>query len=290
MKLAYALLASVASAVDVCTNCTAECNNDQSVTITIPYHRTAEILSLTYGDCNVTSAGVRGADAQLSDNSFSISLDMASCNMDSKLRSLDYDASVTDIVVGVNSQTMQLEFSRFQFDTFCSYDDTYVVEFNYGNLTTDEQLFNETGGEIGYVFSIDACAAQDCDPNAFLTQLSTNKGGEMIYLALRTTSSHFDQSTKKYAPTDCKVEETTTSGLEYTLFTTADSAGCTNTDIGFAISYDAASNQWEFEHVLFLLGSQETSSFKLVCNVVVCDYDKVSSLCNTAATSCGTSY
>jgi len=288
MKLAYALAIAGVSAIDVCTDCDAECMDDQTVTITIPYHRSASILSLTYGNCTVDSVGVRGADAQLGDNSFEISLDMASCNMDSKLRSLEYDASVTDIVVGKESQGMTLEFSRFQFNTFCSYDDTYIVEFEYGNLTTDDQMFSGSGGDIGYAFSIDACSNSTCEE--LITELSTNKGGEMIYLALRTTSAHFDEATKKFAPIECKVQETTTVGLEYTLFTTADSAGCTNDDIGFAISYDAEQNQWEFEHVLFLLGAFETSTFKLVCSVVVCDYDQVDTLCNTAATSCSTSW
>lgn len=291
MKLAIAsILAASATATDwsnaaVCSDCNATCNDDQTLTIVIPYTRTAQILDLEYGNCNASSAGVTNT-AQAGDNSFTVNFDMARCDMDSRLRAIEYDQTVANIKIGMSSNGMQLEFARYQFNTWCSYDDTYEVIFDYGTLTTDKQTFNETGGEIGYVFLIQA---YDSAYNAVVSS-PTNKGGEMIYLSMTTNSSHFDTATKKFAPVDCAVQDMDNVGLNYTLFTTDSNAGCTNSDISFSISYNESDNSWRFEHVLFLLGNHEQSTFRLVCNVVVCDYDNVSSSCNDIAGFCGTSY
>lgn len=286
MKLVVGILAAIAAVnASTCADCTATCNTDQTLTITIPYHRTASILSLEYGTCNSTSVGVRGADSQnATDNSFEVILDMAACDMDSKLRTLEYNQTVTNIRIGVDSDGAELEFSRYEFDSWCSYNDTYEIVFNYGTLSTDGQTFNETGGEIGYKFEIKACAEATC---ANFTDEYSKKGGETITLAIQTTSDHWDSDTKKFAPVDCTVKDTD-NDLTYILFSTGSADECNNTDVAFDIEY--SNGKWIFSHILFLLGSYESSTFQLVCNVVVCDATQTDSKCNGIAGFCGTSY
>lgn len=283
LSVGLAALFGLSHAATNCTECTATCNTDQTVDITIPYHRVAMILSLSYGSCDITSDDVR---VEQDDDTFefTVKLDAAKCDMDGKLRTLEYDSTVADIRVGANSTGIELEFSRFQFNTWCSFNDTYQISFDYGTLSTDDQFFNETGGEIGYAFIIEACTNSTCEE--YSTDFET-KGGEQIHLGLHCTSSHFDYTTKKFAPTGCMVKDVNNT-LEYTLFGTADAEACTNDDVEFAIAY--SNMVWMFEHVLFLLGNYESSTFQLTCTVIVCDYDQTDSKCNKIATACGTSY
>lgn len=282
------LIASLAAVygAEECTDCTATCGEDQTVQITIPYDRNAEILGLEYGSCNATSDGVRGTEQDSVTKDFEITLSMDDCGMGGTLRALEYDQTVANIRVGVKSNDMELEFTRYQFNTWCSYNDTYEIVFDYGTLTTDDQHFNQTGGEIGYKFSIAAC---DDDKCGNYTTESNQKGGSMIKLGIHTTSSHFDTDSKKFAPTGCAVKDTGNS-LEYQLFGTDSNTTCTNDDVSFDIAYEPSNNHWIIDHILFLLGSYDSSTFQLVCSVVVCDYDQADSRCNDVATNCGTSY
>lgn len=285
MKLIFAsLFAAAAYAADPCDDCEATCNDDQSITISIPYDREAAVLSLDYGNCNKSADGVR-IEQNTTTNEFTITLQMADCDMDSTLRTIDYDQSVTDIRIGVDSQGQELEFSRFQFNTWCSYDDTYEVEFNYGTLSSDVQEFNETGGNIGYAFTISACVTSSCNSYISSSADQPAKGGDLIYLGLYTTSAHWDADTKKFAPINCTISDTT-NDIDYVLFDSESSDSCHNDDVGLYMWYNNTASRWEFNHILFLLGSYESSTFSLKCNIVVCDYDSSSSQCNDVMDNC----
>lgn len=288
MKHIFAASALVATALggDIVplSEFSAICHDDNTLSVYVPFDRTASILELNYGSCSVDSAGVSNL-AQASDFSFNVTLNMADCDMDNTTAALGY-LQVADLRVGRSSVdittnvTTELSFATFDLDSFCSIVEEYDVVFSYGNLTVVEKNLTEIDGNATISFSINA---YDSTYNTSGVDHST-VAGNRIYLGLIVTSSGFNYAEREFAPVHCTIEDTLF-GFTYTLFNNEITDGCTNNDVDLLVDYNSGKNMWQIEHILFLLGDTDESTFTLKCKVIVCDIDAVSQ-CDTIKTKC----
>ena len=249
-------------------NFTASCNDDATLTIDIPFDREAEVLELNYGSCDKSSDGVT-IDAQNTDFSFHITLDLASCEMDSTLRAIEL-AQQADVRIGRSSVEIgtdvvhELTFATFDINSFCSVTDTYEVVFDYGNLTVHSETFTESAGEVNLTFAIQAYDDSFTNPD----NSHSTTAGELIYLGI-TIVSAFNYAEREFAPETCTIHDTL-NNFQYTMFHNSVTGGCSNPDIELVIGYDDQTNMWQMTHVLFLLGDFDESTFLLKCTMKVC--------------------
>merc|ERR1719499_1112890 len=94
-----------------------------------------------------------------------------------------------------------------------------------------------------------------------------------------TANANFDHaenfdaaSGKAFVPTKCFVADST-SNKNFTLFDTGASE-CSNDIIDLVINYDDDAHVWQFQHTLFLLDNDSSSTYSLTCDVTVCDMSK----------------
>jgi hypothetical protein len=258
---------------------TATCNDDNTITVDLTYDdHTVDILSATYGSCNETVINRDGASDQ---SSYTFTLDPAACDMEDKLRTLDYNQTA-NFVVGRKDGDTEIVFATFEIDSYCSYQAEYTVTFNYGPVDATNYDFDQSGGLISLNFYIQSMnSAFDAE------ETPSNTAGDTIYLKLQlnsTANADFDDaanmdatSGKNFVPTMCMVTDGTNN---YTLFDA--SSKCTNDFIDLDINYNAGSGQsWEISHTLFLLDDERQSSYTLSCTVLVCDMSQ-GSACKTA--------
>jgi len=175
--------------------------------------------------------------------------------------SLVYTTSGELTVGKTTGKGQKLKFSSYNVAIDCALDAEYSVTFDYGTLSAASHLFDEAMA-VGLTFNMSVYDA------SYTTALSTapSQAGKTIYLGLKIDESHNLGDHITFAPKSCQVTDGTTN---YTLFDTANS--CENSQIDLEMSYDGASKLWKFQHILFLIDSDATSSYTLTCQVVVCD-------------------
>ena len=108
----------------------------------------------------------------------------------------------------------------------------------------------------------------------------------LIYETVVSLNVDFDHATsmsastgKVFVPIKCSVEDTNSN--RYTMFSTS-SNKCQNSAIDLSLTYNAGSSQsWYISHTLFLLNNEDSSSYTLSCNILVCDVQNVGA-CQTA--------
>lgn len=261
------------------------CHDDNTLSIYFPFTKTAEILEINYGTCNVSSAGVSNT-AQAMNLSFNVTLDMTLCGMDESTAALEYlqvanmrvGRSSVDITTGI---TTELSFATFHLDSKCSVTEEYEIVFNYGNLTVVEDNLTEIDGNATVSFIIQAYDSGYSSPGFSHSTVA----GETIYLGLTVTSNGFNYNQREFVPAQCTVEDSLY-GFSYTLFSAETAGGCANSDVDLTVGYDETTYMWQFSHTLFLLGDTDESTFVLTCKVLVCDID-AASRCDAIRTECG---
>jgi hypothetical protein len=250
------------------------CNNDNTITINIPYEKKASILKFTYGTCNEGNQDFSTAqDPNTFD--FRITLDVERCGMDGVLRTLDYNQTAF-IVVGRKQGDFDLIFSDYTIEAYCSYADRYVVRFSYGELEMEHAVWNETAGTVNLTFAIDSYNA-----NFSKKAVASKIGGDMIHLGLSVTSAGFSHDRIKYAPTKCTVYEVGHRETFFTLFDTAST--CKNDVIDLSVAF--VNDIWQISHILFLLDSKRSSTYELECQVIACDAGRADA-CNAVVNAC----
>merc|ERR1719219_2495455 len=92
----FLLASALAALVSATNDITATCNADNTITVDLTYDdHTVDILSATYGTCDETTIN----RDNLSDrSSYTFTLDPASCDMEDKLRTLDYNQTASFVV------------------------------------------------------------------------------------------------------------------------------------------------------------------------------------------------
>jgi len=261
----------------------ATCNDDNTITVTIDYDQDSSILSASYGSCNETD--MRGAD--VSDvKTWDVTLDPASCDMESKLRNLVYNQTAT-FTVGRKDGNFELVFATFEVDSYCNYTSEYTVTFAYGPVNADVYDFTDSGGLLGLNFYISSFGN-----GSYVNEAApSNSAGDTIYLKIAlnaTLNADFDHAAdmnastgKVFVPTKCEVEDD--SSNSYALFD-VNGQKCTNDIIELSMTYNSGDPQsWYMEHTLFLLNSESSSSYTLSCNILVCDAERITA-CKNAAT------
>lgn len=248
------------------------CNHDNTITVTINYDQDSSILSASYGSCNKTD--IRGADAS-NVQAWDLTLDPASCGMESKLRSLIYNQTA-EFTVGRKDGNTEVKFATFEIDSYCNYTSEYTVSFDYGPVNADSYDFTDSGGLLGLNFYIASYSSRSYNVKAE----SSTQAGETIYLKLAlnaTLNADFDHAVnmnattgKVFVPKKCAVTDDNSNS--YTLFDTNGSNKCSNAHIDLSITYNSGDPQsWYIEHTLFLLNDEDRSNYRLSCNVLVCD-------------------
>jgi len=264
---------------------TVTCNDDNTIAVTIEYDNVADILELTYGTCNENSDGIKGADSQNSENGWDLAFNVTACGMDSKLRTLEYEQNAK-VRVGRKSQDLELTMANFEIESYCEYTATYTVKFDYGTLSTEAHEFAESGGLIGLDIVINSFES------TFNSRMSgATKGGKTIYLGMEITNEGVvfnddteDRSGKQFAPQSCSVNDTG-NNLQYTLFDAVD-GDCANADVDLTVAYDSSTHMWQFSHTLFLLDDYRSSSFELICEVIVCEASVEDNACDAINDKC----
>jgi len=261
------------------------CNSDNTIDVDVKYDKKAEVLSFQYGDCTVDSTNHRINFTQKSDFGWSLKLDVDACNMNDKLRTLEYNQTAT-MRVGRKSGASELTLANFDIDSYCTYTASYKVKFDYGNVEAEAHTFQSDAGLINLTFALKSYKAN----NYSVEETHPTQAGETIYLGLSITNKGFDHAAdisnsatgKVFAPESCTVKDETNSA-EYTLFNQA--GNCANDDVDLDIKYDQDMNMWQFSHTLFLLGNHRASTLGLECTVIVCDRQDASK-CDAIVSKC----
>jgi len=265
-----------------CPGISAKCNDDNTISVKIDYDQAGSILSATYGSCNASE--LTGTDAS-NVKTWDVTLNPSRCGMESKLRTLDYNQTAK-FTVGRKDGDSQIKFATFEIDSYCSYTSEYTVTFNYGTVSADSFDFTDSGGLLGLNFYI----ASYSNGSYSVKADPSSQAGKRIYLKLAlnaTLNDDFDHATsmdassgKVFVPTKCAVTDSNSNA--YTLFDTSSSAKCTNDNIDLAITYNSGDGQsWNIAHTLFLLNDEDSSTYTLSCNVLVCDAAEITD-CKTA--------
>merc|ERR1711912_8489 len=260
------------------------CNNDNTIDVAVAYDQKAEVLEFSYGDCDMAKS--RANFTQNSDFGFAFRLDVDACNMNDKLRTLEYNQTAS-MRIGRKSAGAELTLATFQIDSYCTYTSSYKVKFNYGDIKAQAVSYASDAGLINISFALKSYNA-----NYSTEEAHSNKAGETINLGLSITNANFDHadditnstSGKVFAPKSCKVVNDNEE--EYSLFDS--SASCANDDVDFSISYDQDKNMWQFSHILFLLNNDRVSKLSLECDIIVCDGSQ-SSECDAVVKACASS-
>jgi hypothetical protein len=272
-------LAAVAMAGGSDPGISATCQDDNTIDVSIEYTRSADILSASYGSCNKTD--MTGADS--TGTYWSVTLDPARCGMESKLRNLVYNQTA-NFVIGRKDGNTEIVFATMEVDSYCNYTSEYTVSFSYGPVSADSFDFTDSGGLLGLNFYI-----QSYSSGSYSTVAApSSQAGNKIWLKLAlnaTLNADFDHATnmnassgKVFVPTKCEVADTNSN--TYTMFDS--SSKCSNSAIDLSLTYNAGSSQsWYISHTLFLLNDEDSSSYTLSCNILVCDAQQVSA-CKTA--------
>jgi len=239
-----------------------KCNKDNTVTVTIPYTRKADVTYVEYGTCNKSSDGVT-IEAQTNDFTYVIQLDVAKCNSAGAVSGLNYDQ---DAVIRLGRGNLM--FSEFIVDSTCEYNGEYTIKFDYGTLETVDTSYNAAAGLVNLTFEM---SVYDFNWTKVISS-GPNQAGEKIYLGLKVKDMHKLSSSKQFAPTTCGVVEDGQTAVSYTLFDT--STSCKNDDIDLLVKYDGAAKEWKITHTLFLLGNKSNSKYSMQCEVLVCDQNQ----------------
>jgi len=254
-----------------------KCTNDNMIDVTINYVRKADIISLSYGTCNLTDISNVNQD---SDFNFNFQLDVDRCNSNSNLRSLGYSHNAS-VVIGRGALTL----ATYEIKAQCSYTDSYVVNFDYGTLSYASEIFNTSGGNVDLKFEVKSYSS-----NYSKEETSPKFAGKMIYLGLKVTNDNFQYAdTIKaaegmlFAPKACTLIDTQTNAT-FTLFDTDSS--CEHDVIDLTVDWREQDKMWTISHILFLLGNERQSSYSLSCQILVCDKRGDSTGCDKVVNKC----
>jgi len=280
---ALALLHQVIAGGGTPDGISAVCNDDNTIDVTINYSEPSQILSATYGSCNKTQLG---GTSGTSKTSWSIEMDPARCDMESKLRNLVYNQTAS-FTLGRTDGDVDIVFATMEVESYCNYTSEYTVSFSYGPVNADDYKFDTSGGLIDLqwvLISVNSAGTGIQDPSS--------TAGDTVHLLLGVSYAPHpgfvhaipfsNQSTGMvYVPTKCEVTDDASNS--YTLFETTNDAKCTNDIIDLDISYvvngplcGSTCNYWRFSHTLFLLNSETISSYELSCNILLCDAQRIS--------------
>merc|ERR1711934_954841 len=276
-------LAALASADGVSNGITATCKEDNTIDVSIHYDQASKIIGATYGSCNETE--IDGATTTGDVTSWAITLNPSRCGMESKLRNLVYNQTAS-FRFGRKDGNTEIVFATMEVDSYCNYTSEYTVTFSYGPVSADSYDFTDSGGLLGLNFYIKSYSGSSYTTAA----TPSTQAGNKIYLKLAlnaTLNADFDHATnmdastgKVFVPTKCEVADTNSN--TYTLFSS--SGKCSNSVIDLSLTYNAGNSQsWYISHTLFLLNDEDSSSYTLSCNILVCDVAEITE-CKNAYT------
>lgn len=282
MSLYVALAAFFLVKSIIANGVSAVCENDGTISVKLDYAKTSEILELSYGSCNLTSSGVSGFSG-LSSNGWNGTLDSSRCDMESNLRTLEYNQTGTFTVGRKLPDGHRIVFANFDLQTYCSYVSEYTVLFNIGDIESAGGLYDALGNKAeeptnpleDLVFDFSSY-----NSNFTEKQNMSNVAGSMINLGITASSSNPNITMEELtsagaaiAPTSCIVA-TADKSKNYTIFDTS-AKKCSNDFIELSVSRHVNGGQQmiQIQYRLFMFqssGKSGASGYQLTCTTLTC--------------------
>jgi len=309
MKLAF-IAASIAATANIqalelgatCQTGTRPDGTDavENLVIKIPYpdERTAKLLSLEAGDCDVNNYG---GSMTWAAGVATLLIPIDACAMRGELygtpvvaRSYGLYRPTATVTFGHKMGDVDVVFRTLPIAAECGKKTSYTVEFNYNNVTSaDTEGCTIVDGVCVFpAYGDDAkFEIKEYTDDNFNVEVNENTrarmAGNPIHLSMRVTGLA-DEA--KFAVTSCKIVD---GDKELVLLNPGaeSNPSCELNEIGLSAKYELSNGDFvfNFQHILFLLRKtqqESTSTFSLQCSVEICEKTDASSKCNQAAAVC----
>jgi len=304
MKLAF-IAASIAAtaniqALELGATCQTGTDAVEKLVIKIPYpdERTAKLLSLEAGDCDVNNYG---GSMTWAAGVATLSIPIDDCAMRGELygtpvttRSYGLYRPTATVTFGQRMGDVDVVFRSLPIAAECGKKTSYTVEFNYNNVTSaDTEGCTIVNGVCVFpAYGDDAkFEIKEYTDDNFNVEVDENTrariAGNPIHLSMRVTGLA-DEA--KFAVTTCKIVD---GDKELVLLNPGaeSNPSCEMNEIGLSAKYELSNGDFvfNFQHILFLLRKtqqESASTFSLQCSVEICEKTDASSKCNTAAAVC----
>jgi len=304
MKLAF-IAASIAAtaniqALELGATCQTGTDAVEKLVIKIPYpdERTAKLLSLEAGDCDVNNYG---GSMTWAAGVATLLIPIDACAMRGELygtpvvaRSYGLYRPTATVTFGHKMGDVDVVFRTLPIAAECGKKTSYTVEFNYNNVTSaDTEGCTIVDGVCVFpAYGDDAkFEIKEYTDDNFNVEVNENTrarmAGNPIHLSMRVTGLA-DEA--KFAVTSCKIVD---GDKELVLLNPGaeSNPSCELNEIGLSAKYELSNGDFvfNFQHILFLLRKtqqESTSTFSLQCSVEICEKTDASSKCNQAAAVC----
>jgi len=272
----------------------------ENLVIKIPYpdERTAKLLSLEAGDCDVNNYG---GSMTWAAGVATLLIPIDACAMRGELygtpvvaRSYGLYRPTATVTFGHKMGDVDVVFRTLPIAAECGKKTSYTVEFNYNNVTSaDTEGCTIVDGVCVFpAYGDDAkFEIKEYTDDNFNVEVNENTrarmAGNPIHLSMRVTGLA-DEA--KFAVTSCKIVD---GDKELVLLNPGaeSNPSCELNEIGLSAKYELSNGDFvfNFQHILFLLRKtqqESTSTFSLQCSVEICEKTDASSKCNQAAAVC----
>jgi len=307
MKLALiaASIAATANSQSPKLGATCQTGTDgvEKLVIEIPYpdERTAKLLSLEAGDCDVNNYG---GSMTWAAGVATLLIPIDDCAMRDELygtpvvaRSYGLYRPTATVTFGHKMDDLDVVFRSLPIAAECGMKTSYTVKFDYNNVTSaDTEGCTIVNGVCVFpAYGDDAkFEIKEYTDDNFNVEVDNDTraryAGNPIHLSMQVTGL---ADGAKFAITECKIVD---GDKELVLLNPGaeSNPSCGMNEIGLSAKYELSNGKFvfNFQHTLFLLRKtqqEDTSTFSLQCTVEICEKTDASSKCNQAAAVCSDS-
>jgi hypothetical protein len=307
MKFVYATLAAAVAASNTQEPVESKCHDNGILEIKVPYTKAnSELLAITVGTCNTVDSEFVKFSQDTTHATIEVTMDGCAANFPvghatrddptlsnpkfqtrSGSNNLPFIAGFATFTVdleigGKDAKGNDLSMYKAQINTECGTEIDYTVEFDYGVISMQSSSDELREG----TYNKEPFQIQAYTDNTYTTTTTTlpSLAGKDIYIGVSPSRSEFRFDRYDYAVLDCTF--TNSGNDEATTLFDNGANSCGNPFIELA--HTDAKPVWGFTHKLFVYGTKEsTSSYKLTCNIKLCDATATTSTCKTARSNCG---
>jgi len=305
MKLALIAASIAATANSQAPKLGATCQTGtdgvEKLVIEIPYpdERTAKLLSLEAGDCDVNNYG---GSMTWAAGVATLLIPIDDCAMRDELygtpvvakRSYGLYRPTATVTFGHKMDDLDVVFRSLPIAAECGMKTSYTVKFDYNNVTSaDTEGCTIVNGVCVFpAYGDDAkFEIKEYTDDNFNVEVDNDTraryAGNPIHLSMQVTGLA-DEA--KFAITECKIVD---GDKELVLLNPGaeSNPSCGINEIGLSAKYELSNGKFvfNFQHTLFLLRKtqqEDTSTFSLQCTVEICEKTDASSKCNQAVIPC----
>jgi|ERR1711879_8672 len=188
-----------------------------------------------------------------------------------------YPTSQTQVIwsEGVETQGLQIMFTRQKVDLECSHQTTFTATFNFNVIDTKRM-------DAMHVTNIPSFDLEVfSNENRTVSAAESATSGELVY---GTLISQNLQNGKIFMPTICTFSEYNGSRSLELFNSDTDCGGQMGSFLGLEMNF--SNGKFLFQYLLFLFSDSYQSSYQLTCEIQICDADDAHSTCNTRKQNC----